>query len=103
MSKGTQNLLCGTWDCTEFASEVRFIITCKDGGMGVEVIDIADRERADVFEIFFKDDVLSFAAYWNSSGRFVRYKVRFTEGDELGVTYTYTAQTTFLRKKTSSG
>lgn len=92
--------LGGNWvSGTEYGSEIEFIVTPRTGGFKVRAIDRYDNEVADVFEINWDGQVLSFATYWNSTGRFLRCRLQALGQDEVDYTYTYTAQETWHRKE----
>jgi hypothetical protein len=92
--------LAGSWvSGTEFGSEIEYIVTPHASDFKVRAIDRYDNEVADVFEINWDGQVLSFATYWNSTGRFLRCRLQAVGRDEVEYTYTYTAQETWHRKK----
>jgi hypothetical protein len=97
------DLFVGTWlNADEYATEVEFTITRSGASYAVRVCDRYDGEEADIFETAWdKDkDVLSFAAHWNSTGRFVRYQLRLLSANRIDVTYTYTDSEMYHRKRT---
>ena len=99
-SKKTRPSLIGTWfNADEYATEVEFIITDSDDMLSVRVRDRHDNEEADVFETAYDGRVLSFAAHWNSTGRFARYKLMLLSANRLSVTYTYTDNEMYHRKR----
>ena len=91
--------LTGTWfDGDELASNVVFEITPSADSFAVNVRDAEDGEEADVFETRWDGRILSFAAHWNSSGRFVRYRLQLLSANRIDVTYTYTESKMYHRK-----
>ena len=65
--------------------------TAKDG---------YDGEVAAVSEIAYRepDEVLLFATYWTSTGRFTRYQMRLHGHDKVKITYTHTDSEILIRK-----
>jgi hypothetical protein len=95
----TQQLLVGTWASADaFASDVEYIVSAVGDELTVRAIDKTDREEADIFEVHWDGEILTFAAYWNSSGRFARCRFLAQSQDIVNFTYTYTDQDTLLRK-----
>jgi hypothetical protein len=99
--KRGRDLLTGTWfNADEYASEVEFTVTRDGDSYAVLARDTYDGEEADIFETAYTGDVLSFAAHWNSTGRFARYKLMLLSPNRLSVTYTYTDNEMYHRKRT---
>lgn len=99
--KPERDLLTGTWfNADESATGVEFTITRSDGSYAVSVCDRYDGEQADVYETAWDGRVLAFATYWNSTGRFARYRLLLLSANRLDVTYTYTDNEMFHRKRT---
>lgn len=91
--------IVGTWfNAEEYATEVEFSIARAGESLSISVRDANDGEEADVFETAYDGDILSFAAHWNSTGRFARYRLRLLSQNRLSVTYTYTDHETYHRK-----
>lgn len=91
--------LIGTWfNGDEIASHVVFEISHADDTYAVNVRDAEDGEKADVFETNWDGRILSFAAHWKSSGRFVRYRLQLLSANRVDVTYTYTESQMYHRK-----
>src|SRR5690606_4239633 len=89
--KKKQLSLVGTWfNADEYATEVEFIVTDSSDTLSVSVRDRQGDEEADIFETAYDGSVLSFAAHWNSTGRFARYKLMLLSANRISVTYTYT-------------
>ena len=84
----------------EGATEVEFTVTRAGGSYAVRVCDRFDGEVADVFETAWDGEVLSFAAHWNKTGRFARYRILLLSANRIDVTYTYTDNEMYHRKRT---
>jgi hypothetical protein len=95
-----RDLLVGKWfNGDELASDVEFEISRSADSYLVSVRDADDGEDADVFETAWDGQALSFAAHWNSSGRFVRYRLLLLSANRIDVTYTYTDSEMYHRKR----
>ena len=94
-----KHALVGSWvSGTEYGSEIEFIVTSHGTSFKVRAIDRYDDEVADVFEVKWDGEVLSFATHWNSTGRFLRCRLQAVAKNEVSYTYTYTANETWHRK-----
>ena len=92
----------GTWSSSDdYGSQVELTITRHRRGYLVSATDTSDGEMADIFQIVSDGDALTFAAHWNSNGRFARYRVAQLSAGHIEVTYTYTDQETYRRKRAS--
>jgi hypothetical protein len=101
-AKPQRDWLVGTWfNGDENASSVEFIVTRSGVSYAVHICDRFDGEVADVFETAWDGNILSFAAHWNSTGRFARYRLSLNSSNRLDVTYTYTDNEMYHRKQTS--
>lgn len=100
--KPSRDLLVGTWfNADEYATEVEFSITRSgNNSYAVRICDRYDGEEADVFETAWNGETLSFAAHWNSTGRFARYRLLLLSANRINVTYTYTDSEMYHRKLT---
>jgi len=99
--KQNRDSLTGTWfNADEYASGVEFTITRNGNSYVVSARDADDGEEADIFETAYNGRVLSFAAHWNSTGRFARYNLMLLSPNRLSVTYTYTDSEMYHRKRT---
>ncbi len=97
--KPKRDLLVGTWfNANEYATGVEFTITRAGRSYAVRVCDRYDDEAADIFETTWDGEVLSFAAQWNSTGRFARYRLLLLSANRIDVTYTYTDSEMYHRK-----
>lgn len=95
----TQQLLVGTWASADlFASDVEYIISAMGDELAVRAINTNDSEEADIFEIHWDGEILTFAAHWNSTGRFARCRFLLQSIDHVNFTYTYTDQYLLHRK-----
>ncbi|WP_438481302.1 hypothetical protein [Oleiharenicola lentus] len=94
------DLHVGIWRSSdEFGSDLEYRITKKKTGYSVVACDSNDGELADIFEEKWdaKTGIFSFAAHWNSTGRFARYRFFLTSKDKMTLTYTYTDSETLIR------
>jgi hypothetical protein len=99
--KAKRDLFVGTWfNADEYATEVEFIINPAGNSYAVRVLDRYDGEEADIFETAWNGRILSFAAHWNSTGRFARYRLLLLSANRIDVTYTYTDSEMYHRKRT---
>ena len=99
--KPKRDLLLGTWwSADEHYSDVEFTVTASGDAYAVQICDGFDGERADIFETAWDGGVLSFAAHWNCSGRFARYRIKLLSANRIDVTYTYTDSEMYHRKPT---
>ena len=94
-----RNLLVGSWfNADENETGVEFTVTCPGGTYAVRVVDRFDSEIADISETRWDGRILSFAAHWNSTGRFARYRLLALSENRIDVTYTYTDSERYHRK-----
>jgi len=83
--------LVGSWvNGDEYATDVEYIVSRNDDGFSVRAIDRDDGEGADVYEIKWDREVLSFARHWNSTGRFARCLLEAVSKNRVSFTYTDT-------------
>ena len=90
-----KDILSGNWKSLyDWGSGVEYRIEKKNIGYVVKVRDSYDGEHADVLETKWnaRRHILSFAAYWKSSGRFLRCSLRAVTESQIELTYTYTDQ-----------
>jgi len=100
--KSSRDILVGTWKgVDEWSTNVEYTIRRKKGAYSVTAVDMYDNEKADIFEERWerKKGILSFAGYWNSTGRFMRCRIQLTATDKIEFTYTYTDSKIMIRKK----
>ena len=93
--------IAGTWISIDDTSTVEIRVTRKKKTYAVTATDSYDGEVAAVSEERFhgKTGVFSFAAYWDSSGRFTRYRMMRASGDKVEITYTHTDSEVLIRKE----
>lgn len=84
----------------EWSTNIEYTIRRRNAGYSVLAIDTSDDEKADIFEEKWdkRGGTFSFAGYWNSTGRFMRCRMRLTATDKIEFTYTYTDSETMVRK-----
>ena len=83
----------------EISSDVEYRISSKDGLYTVQAVDSFDGEEADVFDVQYQDDILSFATHWNSNGRLVKCKIKLLSENRIDFTYTYSNQEMWHKKQ----
>lgn len=90
----------GTWVSIDDVSSVEITIGKARSGYSISAKDGHDGEVAAVSEIAYResDEVLLFATYWTSTGRFTRYQMRLHGHDKVKITYTHTDSEILLRK-----
>jgi len=99
--KPKRDLLVGTWfNADEIETGVEFTVTRAGDSYAVRVCDRFDGEAADISETAWDGERLSFAAHWNSTGRFARYRLLLLSANRIDVTYTYTDNEMYHRKRT---
>jgi hypothetical protein len=79
-------------------SDVEYAISSTGTGFTVRAFDRDDGEEADVFEVNWDGEVLTFAAHWNSTGRFARCRMVAQSSEHVDFTYTYTDHELLHRK-----
>ena len=94
---GNSNPFVGQWTASDGLSNVVLVIEEVSDGYSVMVVDQSDSEEAEVYDVEFEEDVLSFKIHWESNGQFVKYQFRLLSDNTLGVTYTFSAQETWLK------
>jgi hypothetical protein len=96
-----KDAIAGKWISIDEVNTVEIRVTKKERSYSVKVIDaFFDGEIAAVSEEKYdrKSGVLSFAAYWESTGRFTRYRLRAAYADKVEITYTHTDSEVLIRK-----
>ena len=97
--KRKRDLFLGTrFNPDDAASQVEFTVSRAGEAYAVQARDRFDGEAADIFETAWDGDVLTFAAHWNSIGRFARYRIFLFSANRIEVTYTYTDHERYDRK-----
>ena len=95
-----EDLLVGTWfNGDDSETDVEYHISKENGHYCIRAIDPYDEEEADVFEVEYKDNILSFATHWNSNGRLLKCRIRVLSENRIDFTYTYSNQELWHRKK----
>ena len=96
----SKSSIAGTWVSIDDASTVELRIVKKKIGYGVTAIDSFDGEVAAVSEEKYdgKTGIFSFATYWDSTGRFTRYRIMPASSDKIEITYTHTDSEILIRK-----
>jgi hypothetical protein len=100
--KASRDLLLGAWEGIDaYSTNVQYTIRRKNGTYSAAALDTYDNEKVDIFEEKWdkKKGILSFAGYWNSTGRFMRCKIQLSGKDKIEFTYTYTDSETMIRRK----
>jgi hypothetical protein len=93
--------IAGTWISINDVSSVELRIAKTKKRYVVTAVDSFDHEVAAVSEEKYdgKTGILSFAAYWDSTGRFTRYRLMPTSNDDrIEITYTHTDSEILIRK-----
>jgi hypothetical protein len=94
-----KDLLAGVWRARDEWSDVEYCVSGKAPRYRVGVRDFKDGEKADVFETKWHaaKHTLSFAAHWNSTGRFMRCRLMAISASQVDLTYTYTETVALAR------
>ena len=90
--------LVGDWVPADLYSDIVISITKDDEEYSVSVFDLNDGEQAEVYEVKFDGDELSFNVHWSSNGRFIKYGLLLTTEKTVRLTYTYSGQETWIKK-----
>lgn len=94
--------LVGTWfNGDEIETEAEYIVSKAGKGFSVRAVDRFDGEEADIFEVVWDGRELSFAAHWNSTGRFTRCRMLLLSENRISLTFTHTEQALWHRKTSS--
>ncbi len=68
--------LIGTWvNGDEYVSEIEVEVFPVGEGFGVRAVDGYDGEEAEVYDVKWNGEALSFATHWPSTGRFVKVRL----------------------------
>ena len=99
MKKTKKDPLLGEWRSADGFSEVVYRVSKKKSGYAVIANDTFDKEFADVFEEKWdsRKKIFSFAAHWNSTGRFCRCRIMAISEDQATLTFTYTDTELLIR------
>lgn len=98
-SSRINELLSGSWRCADRFFGLTIHFTEEDGALKVSVVDEDDGETAEVYDVKLEEGRLCFATHWPSNGRFIKYRILVTEEGVADVTFTYSAQETWLKAK----
>ena len=91
--------LVGTWvNGDEYATEVEYHVSPRAKGFAVRAVDRFDGEKAEVYDVKWDGEALSFATHWPSTGRFVKCRLQAISPNRVDLTYTYTQQEMWHRK-----
>jgi hypothetical protein len=91
--------IVGTWvNGHEYGTDVEYQVSQKAQGLAVRAVDRFDGERAQVYDVKWDGEVLTFATYWPSTGRFVKCRLLAISPNRVDFTYTYTHQEMWHRK-----
>lgn len=90
----------GQWTTSDGLSSVVVLIEKKSKEYSILVVDQSDSEEAEVYDIKSEEGVLFFKVHWASNGQFVKYQFRLLSENTVGVTYTFSAQETWLKIET---
>lgn len=92
--------LAGTWvSCDEFTSSVEHYISISKGRYRVKCLDTYDGEYADVYDVKWDGERLSYCLHWNSTGRFSKNVLSRDSDDKASLTYTHTDTEILLKKQ----
>jgi hypothetical protein len=92
--------IVGIWKHVDGFSDVEFTFSLDDGQLSVSVVDTADGETPEIYDVRWNESQLeiSFAALW-SSGRLVKYRASVGPNkDRLQATITSTWQELWERQ-----
>ncbi len=91
--------LVGTWvNGDEYETDVEYQVSHGATGFAVQAVDRFDGERAEVHDIKWDGEALTFAAHWPSTGRFVKCRLLAISPNRVDFTHTYTQQEMWHRK-----
>lgn len=92
--------LVGTWvNGDEYATDVEYHVSQGSKGFAVRAIDRFDGEEAEVHDVKWDGEALSFATHCASTGRFVKCRLLAVSPNRVDFTYTYTQQEIWHRKE----
>jgi hypothetical protein len=97
--KRKTHTLVGVWvNGDEYATDVEYQISQRPQGFAVRAVDRFDGEKAEVYDVKWDGEALSFATHWRSTGRFVKCRLQAISPNRVDFTYTYTQQELWHRK-----
>ena len=96
----SKDVISGTWISVNDVNTVEICIVKKSKAYSVKIIDKLDGEIPALSEEKYdrKTGILSFAAYWESTGRFTRYRLIPVYDDKIEITYTHIDTEVLIRK-----
>jgi len=93
------HIVVGTWvNGDEYATDVEYQVSEGSNGFAVRAVDRFDGEEAEVYDVKWDGEALSFAAHWPSTGRFMKCRLLAISPNRVDFTYTYTQQEMWQRK-----
>lgn len=98
--------LIGSWvNGDEYATEVEYTVSGSVRRFHVNAVDRYDGEKGEVRDVGYESETgtLSFAVYWNSTGRFTRVRLVAIAPNRVSYTYTFTENQMWFRKGTEPG
>lgn len=102
MAKGnkTENpTIVGTWvNGDEYETDVEYQVSRNGQGLAVRAMDRFDGERAEVYDVEWDGEVLTFSTHWPSTGRLVKCRLMAISPNRVDFSYTYTQQEMWHRK-----
>lgn len=99
ISINSQHPLVGVWSSLDEFSDVQIVIKATANGLDIEAVDKSDNEVAEVFGVECEEIKLAFNLHWPTTGRFIKYTFTLISSDKVDVTYTYSGQEVWLKRK----
>lgn len=94
----TPGLLEGRWVSADpLLDQIEHHVRVENGEYRVSVTDSTDGEHAEVYDVRWDGERLSYCTHWASTGRFAKNSLTALGDDKLRLTYTYTAQEVLVR------
>ncbi|AWB66135.1 hypothetical protein C2869_06625 [Saccharobesus litoralis] len=90
--------LVGDWVPADMYSDIVISITKEEEDYKVSVVDSDDGEQAEIYEVKYNGEALSFNVHWASNGRFIKYTLLLTTDKTVRLIYTYSGQETWVKK-----
>lgn len=92
--------IVGVWvNGDEYKTDVEYQVSRKGEGFAIRAVDRFDGERAEVYDVNWDGEILTFSTHWPSSGRFVKCRLMAISPNRVDFTYTYTQQEMRHRKR----
>ncbi len=89
----------GDWIPADMYCDIVISIAKKDDEYQVSVIDTDDEEEAEIYELKYDGNSLSFNVHWASNGRFVKYALVLVADKVVRLIYTYSGQETWVKRE----